>query len=163
MSRMSLTSTLYRAGRLSATLRAIARWAVRARPLARSPLHVRPALLRMETAVRLKNVQNVNPDIKAAVLASALERGVTMRDVAGEILAKKYGMTYSLSGEKSMGSEGTGTQLLLMLPEDIIAAVWLESRETKLTESGVIQLALSDHFGIAYTPAKRRGGRRKVA
>lgn len=103
-----------------------------------------------------KNVKNVPPEIRRAVVADARERAVTISDVVGELLARAWDLRYEASGETSEPGL-TGTQFVLRLPQEIVLRIYLASRVSGLTESSVILSALADHYGLEFLP-KHLGG-----
>jgi len=108
-----------------------------------------------------KNVRSVPPAIKLAVFDEAIAREVTMSDVVGEILGNHFGVTYELSGEKSIGVELEATQFRIQIPRSLQLRITLRSRKTVHTESSVVLGILADHFGIEYAPVRK--GRKRAA
>ena len=110
----------------------------------------------------LKNVRNVPINIKRAVLNEALVQGVTMNDIIGQVLGARWSVAYELSGEKSMGGDLDGDQLLFRIPEELNTAIDRSARYQKITEASVVLQTLAAHFGLVYQPTKR-GGRKPRA
>ena len=108
-----------------------------------------------------KNVRSVPPAVKLAVFEAAVEREVTMTDVIGTILAERFGTTYRLSGEKSIGVDLEGDQFRIKIPPGLGMKIWRESRATGETESSVVIRVLAAHFGLEHVPVKR--GRKRAA
>ena len=102
-----------------------------------------------------KNVKNVVPEIRGAVVDQARESGCTISDVVGEILAQRWGLSYESSGEKSVGAEAQATQFLLKMPPQFVGRIHKISRATGMTESSVVQSELADHYLIPFTPRRR--------
>lgn len=109
----------------------------------------------------LKNVRNVPPNIKRAVVNEALAQDITMNDVIGQILGQHWSVPYELSGERSMGAEITGDQMLFRVPPAVDLHIRSAARAQKITESSVVLQVLALHFGLVYTPTKRSGGRKR--
>jgi hypothetical protein len=105
-----------------------------------------------------KNVRNVVPEIRGAVVEQALADGCTISDVVGGILAQRWGLSYESSGEKSVGAEIQATQFLLKMPPALAARINKISRASGMTESSVVQNELAEHYLIPFTP--RRKGRK---
>lgn len=110
----------------------------------------------MRTDYELKNVKNVPLELKEAIYAEAQERGVTMNDVVGEVLGAHWNEPYELSGERNT-KVAQGDQLLVWLPPSMLARVWATAKRRSITESAVIIDILADHYGLLYTPVRRRG------
>jgi hypothetical protein len=102
-----------------------------------------------------KNVRNVAPELRLAVVGEALSRGVTTSDVVGEILSEQWSIPYVPSGEKPMGLELTGQQFILKMPRMMAYRAEQMSRTSGFTESSVIQMALSEHYDIPFQPVRR--------
>lgn len=111
----------------------------------------------------LKNVRNVPNNIKRAVVNEALARDITMNDVIGEILGQYWGVPYALSGERSMGAEIKGDQMLFRVPPAVDLHIRAAARQQKITESSVVLQVLALYFGLVYAPTKRTGGRKRSA
>lgn len=109
----------------------------------------------------LKNVRNVPPNIKRAVVNEALAQDITMNDVIGQILGQHWSVPYALSGERSVGAEITGDQMLFRVPPTVDLHIRSSARSQKITESSVVLQVLSAHFGLVYQPTKRTGGRKR--
>lgn len=110
----------------------------------------------MRTTYELKNVKNVPQSLKVAIWEDAKAREITMNDVVGEILGKHWNEPYELSGERNVKQQA-GDQLLVWLPPVMLARVWAAAKKRSITESAVICDILSDHYGLLYTPVRRRG------
>lgn len=105
-----------------------------------------------------KNLRNVSPPLRRAVVEEAHRRHVTLSDVVGEIVADAWDMSYELSGETTWPElSPTSSQITVLLPQDMVTRVYLIARQRGVTESSVVQELIADRFGIAYTPAKRGG------
>jgi len=117
----------------------------------------------MRSTYELKNVKNVPASLKQRIYEDAQEREITMNDVVGEILSAHWGEPYELSGERNV-KEQRGNQLLVWLPPLMLARVWATAKQQSITESAVICSVLADHYGLLYTPVRRRGAvhKRKV-
>lgn len=111
----------------------------------------------------LKNVRNVPLNVKRAVLNEALAQDITMNDVIGQVLGQRWGIPYQLSGEKSMGGEVTGDQMLFRVPVALDLHIRAAARAQKITESSVVCQTLATYFGLVYEPKKRTGGRKPRA
>jgi len=109
----------------------------------------------------LKNVSSVPFNIKRAVLNEALARDITMNDVIGLVLAEHWGIPYALSGERSMGAEVKGDQMLFRIPEAMMTKISVLAREQKITQSSVVLQVLAAHYGLVYEPIKRTGRRKR--
>lgn len=109
-----------------------------------------------------KNIRSVPPHIKLAVFERALEQEVTMTDVIGTVLAGRFGTSYVLSGEKTIGVDLEGDQFRIRIPPGLATKIWRQSRTTGETESSVVLSALAAYFGLEHEPVKR-GRKRAVA
>lgn len=112
---------------------------------------------------RPKNVRNVPTNVKRALLNEALARDLTIKDVAGRILAMRYSCDYELSGETSSRATLAGDQLSLLISPEIDDELHREARDRGMTESSVVCLAIADFYGLVYHPTRRRGRRREPA
>jgi hypothetical protein len=110
----------------------------------------------------LKNVRNVPVNIKRAVVNEALAQDITMNDVVGQILGRHCLVPYQLSGERSMGAEITGDQMLFRVPPTVDLHIRADARAKKITESSVVLQILAEYFGLVYEPTKRTGRKRSV-
>jgi hypothetical protein len=110
----------------------------------------------MRTKYELKNVKNVPAALKQRIYEDAQEREITMNDVVGEILSAHWNEPYALSGERNVKQQ-RGNQLLVWLPPKMLARIWAIAKQRSITESAVICSALADHYGLLYTPVRRRG------
>lgn len=110
----------------------------------------------------LKNVRNVPINIKRAILNEALVQGVTMNDIIGQVLGARWSVYYEPSGEKSVGGDIDGDQLLFRIPVELDLEIRTSARYQKITESSVVLQTLAMHFGLTYAPTKR-GGRKPRA
>lgn len=108
-----------------------------------------------------RNVRNVPVHIKQAVAEEAVERGCTMSDVIGMVLAERFGGQYVMSGERSIGVDLDGDQFRIQLPVTFGEKIWKQSRKTGETESSVVLRTLADHFGVPFERVKR--GRKRAA
>jgi len=106
-----------------------------------------------------KNVRNVHPFIKGAVVSAAREADTTISDVVGGVLASKFRLAYVPTGRGFVVGSGNGDQLLVRLPESMHKAIWQTARDLGVTESAAVQLILAEYFDIqGYLPATWRGG-----
>lgn len=112
---------------------------------------------------RPKNVRNVPTNVKRALVNEALARGVTVKDVVGEILAMRYSFEYELSGETRTRATLDGDQLSLLISPEIDDELHREARDRGMTESSVVCLAIAERYGLVYHPTRRRGRRREPA
>lgn len=110
----------------------------------------------MRTEYELKNVKNVPLELKEAIYAEAQEREITMNDIVGTLLSEYWNEPYELSGERNT-KVASGDQLLVWLPPSMLARVWATAKQRSITESAVIIDILADHYGLLYTPVRRRG------
>jgi hypothetical protein len=115
----------------------------------------------MRSDYELKNVKNVPLELKQAIYAEAQEREVTMNDIVGEVLGAHWNEPYELSGERNTKVHA-GSQLLIWLPPLMLARVWATAKQRSITESAVIIDILADHYGMLYTPVRRRGAVHKA-
>lgn len=102
-----------------------------------------------------RNVRNVKPHIRRAVVNEAAAYQLTISDVVGSVLAARYDLPYVSARTKPLGAEPTGSQFMLRLPVPLTDAIVREARDEGLTESSVVQLALAEHYGLVYTPTRR--------
>jgi hypothetical protein len=114
----------------------------------------------LRTEYELKNVKNVPQSLKQAIYEDAQEREITMNDVVGLILSEHWNEPYQLSGERNT-KVAAGDQLLVYLPPLMLARVWATAKKRSITESAVICDILADHYGLLYTPVRRRGAQHK--
>ena len=112
-----------------------------------------------------KNISNVHPLVRSAVLHMAETRSITISDVVGETISLAWEMPYEFSGQLAVGVEPNGSdQFVVRIPQEMATRIYLISRSRGLTESSVVQELLADRFGVEYIPVKRGGvSRRKEA
>lgn len=95
----------------------------------------------------------VDADLKERLVFDAMERGCSINDVAVEILAEHFGISFEGTGRKSPGAVvGEGGPLVLRVP----AALWRKvdaaaGRMPKGSRSkvAVVQSVLRDHYAAA--------------
>lgn len=110
----------------------------------------------------LKNIKNVSPEIRRAVVEDARARGKTIRDVVGEALAEMLDLQYVSSDDQSPGTaEMDGSQFLLRLPQDMITRIYVVSRAQRVTQSSVVLSLLAKRYAIPYEPVRRDAPRPK--
>lgn len=113
-----------------------------------------------------KNLRNVAPDIRDAVVGDAVQHGITISDVVGGILATAWDIPYELSGERTAGlkdADGQRSQLNVLIPQEMAQRIWLVSRSRGLTESSLVQSVLAEHYELDYEPVRRGGATRRRA
>ena len=109
-----------------------------------------------------KNISNVHPLVRGAVLDAALAQGITISDVVGETISLAWEMPYEFSGSRAVGVESNGSdQFVVRIPQEMATRIYLISRSRGLTESSVVQELLADRFGVEYIPVKRGGTSRR--
>lgn len=109
----------------------------------------------------LKNIRRPAPEVRAAVVAHALSRGITISDVIGETIAQAWDMEYELSGRRPVGIEADATQLSVQMPQEMAARIWMTSRTRGVTESSLVQELLAERFDVRFEPVRRGGWRRR--
>lgn len=111
-----------------------------------------------------KNIRNVHPDVREAVLDVATSVGVTISDVVGGALSAAWDIPYELSGERAIGiNQAYSDQLNVHIPQEMAHRIWLVSRARGITESSLVQSVIADHYGLDYEPVRRGGTRRRRA
>ena len=111
-----------------------------------------------------KNIRNVDPEVRQAVVRAAVAESVTISDVVGQTLADAWEMEYELSGGSTSGIGGS-TQFVVRIPQVMATRIWMVSRSKQITEGSVVQEVLAERFGVPFAPVRRGGAtrRRKVA
>jgi hypothetical protein len=112
-----------------------------------------------------KNIRNVKPEIREAILAEVEERRCTISDVVGGVLSAAWDIEYVPSGWRAIGI-GTVVereQLNVFIPQEMAQRTWIISRSRGITESSLIQSVLAEHYGIDYEPVRRGGERRRAS
>lgn len=100
-------------------------------------------------------VQDVPVDLRAALVADAAERNISINEAAVAILASAYGIPREPSTRPHRGESGS-TQLLLTVPDGLRSSIRLHAARTGATMRGVVIKALSDHYEIPAPDAGRR-------
>jgi len=111
-----------------------------------------------------KNIRNVDPAIRAAVIEDALARRITLSDVVGEALSEAWDIAYTLSGEEAGRFPASETaQFNVRIPQEMATRIWLVARANGSTESSTVQGVLATKYGIEYELVKRGGERRRAS
>lgn len=115
------------------------------------------------TGTKLRNVRNVPPGLKAALIADATKQGRSVADTALCVLAEFFNTDCPESGNQPRSEPTLGDQLQLRMPEDhsLWGAFWAAAKKWQTTESSAIIKVLSDHYGQSYVLV-RRGRKPKV-
>jgi hypothetical protein len=100
-------------------------------------------------------VQDVPVDLRAALVADAADRNISINETAVAILAATYGVPREPSTRPHRGESGS-TQLLLTVPDSLRTAVRLHAARTGATMRGVVIKSLSDHYEIEAPDTGRR-------
>jgi hypothetical protein len=100
-------------------------------------------------------VEDVPAAVREAVEAEARERDINRNDVIGEILARRFRLSWEPSGYPYREAEGS-TQWNVKLTHELREALRRHARERKLTQRGTIILMLQLHYGLPPSSARRR-------
>lgn len=102
------------------------------------------------------DIRNVPPEIASCVYADARSGGRSITDVVCAILARRYGVAYEPSGYPYVDPSGT-SQWNLRIPADLMAAIDAHARSVDGgTKTGVVLMALADHYALATVSPRRR-------
>lgn len=101
------------------------------------------------------NVKDVPAAVRKAVEEDARERDVSVNDVQGEILARRYGLAWEPSGYPYSGTSGSD-QWVIRIPRALRDAIKGHAEGAKLTQRGCVLLALSDHYGMEPVSPRKR-------
>lgn len=116
------------------------------------------------TTTRLRNIRNVPPGVKGALIADAARESRSINDVALCILAERFETDCPEEGNRSRSQPTLSDQLQLRIPHyhPLWGAFWAAAREWQTTESSVVIKVLSDHYALPYDLV-RRGRKPKAA
>lgn len=116
------------------------------------------------TSYRLRNVRNVPPGLKAALIADATREERSVTDVALCILAEYFDTDCPEAGNLARTEATLSDQLQLRMPRyhSLWGAFWAAANEWHTTESSAIIKILSDHYQLPYELV-RRGRKPKAA
>jgi hypothetical protein len=103
------------------------------------------------------NVRDIPRTVIAAVRRDAKKRNLSVNNVVGEILAQRFGQTWDSSGYGFTDS-GEADQWVLRLPIELRDAIKAEARDGA-TMTGVILVAVSEHYKLKVSPPTKRGGK----
>lgn len=92
-------------------------------------------------------VQDVPAELRAALVADAAARNVSINEAAVAPLAEHFGVEREPSGRPHRGESGS-TQLLLAVPDDLRQAIRLMAARKGATIRGIVIQVLSDHYGL---------------
>lgn len=104
------------------------------------------------------DIRGVPADVRAAVQADAANRGVSLTDVVGEVVAGRYGVRWEPSGYPNVGG-GDTDHWNLRVPVVLRDALKATAEAIGGTITGCLILALQQHYGLATTAPTRRTGR----
>lgn len=107
-----------------------------------------------------KNVRNMAPEIRDAVIQATKEQEVTISDIVGKILSRAWDIPYELSSQTASWFEATGNQINVRIPQEMAQRIWVVSRARGITESSLVQHLIAEEFEIPYEPVVRGGARR---
>jgi hypothetical protein len=106
-----------------------------------------------------KNIRNVPPEVKGAVVEYSEVHGMTISDVVVMILTGYFGG--ELGGYTPSRGPSLGDQIHFFMSPGLAGKIWRESRKTGETESSCVISILARFFGIPYEPVLR--GRKRAA
>ena len=94
-------------------------------------------------------------DLRAKLEDEARERDITLNDVAGEILAARYGLTWRMTGA---AYTSVATRFKLRVPEPLHKKIRQEyARDSSKTVRGIVLSVLAQHYDIEpIYPHRRR-------
>lgn len=94
-------------------------------------------------------------DLRQALEGEAEDRNITLNDVAGEILAAHYGLTWRLTGAPYTS---VAARFKLRVPEPLHKKIRQEyARDSSKTVRGIVLSILAEHYGIPpIYPHRRR-------
>lgn len=101
------------------------------------------------------DVRDVPSAVLAAVDADARDRDVSLNDVIGEILSRRYGLAWKASEYPYSGTTGSD-QWLIRVPSALRDAIRGHADGAGLTMRGCVLLALTDHYGLEPTSPRKR-------
>jgi hypothetical protein len=106
---------------------------------------------------RLRNVRNVPPGLKAALIADAAREERSVTDTALCVLADYFNTDCPEAGNQPRSQPTLNDQLQLRMPRyhPLWGAFWAASKEWSTTESSVVIKVLSDHYGLPYELVRR--------
>lgn len=106
---------------------------------------------------RLRNVRNVPPGLKAALIADATREGRSVTDTALCVLADYFQTDCPESGNQPRSEPTLSDQLQLRMPRyhPLWGALWAASKEWSTTESSAVIRVLSDHYELPYQTVRR--------
>lgn len=116
-----------------------------------------PDVAATTTRYRLRNIRNVPPGVKGALIADAARETRSLNDVALCILAERFATDCPELGNQSRSNPTLSDQLQLRIPHyhDLWGALWAAAREWQTTESSVVIKVLSDHYQLPYELVRR--------
>ena len=94
-------------------------------------------------------------DLRMELEAEAKDRNITLNDVAGEILAARYGLTWRMTGAQYTS---VAARFKLRVPEPLHKKIRQEyARDSSKTVRGIVLSVLAEHYGIEpIYPHRRR-------
>jgi hypothetical protein len=104
------------------------------------------------------NVRDVPPSIRAAVMADAMERDLSINNVVTGILAQRYGLAWTETKYGYTDAPGESDQWVLRVPPELRDAIRGHAKAIRGgTMTGCVLLALADHYRLpAQAPRARR-------
>jgi hypothetical protein len=102
-------------------------------------------------------ILDVPAALKAALVADAIERGISQSDVALEIISRRFGVPFEASGR-------TGAQLpaadapglgIRRVSDQLHAAVHSTAYATRTSMERILLRVLHEHYSLDYSPPAR--------
>lgn len=117
-----------------------------------------------ETNYRLRNIRNVPPGLKAALIADATREERSVTDVVLCLLADYFNVECPNLGNQPRSEPTLSNQLQISIPEHhpLWGCFWSAARKWHTTESSVVIKVLSDHYQLPYELV-RRGRKPRLA
>ncbi len=100
------------------------------------------------------NIRGIPTNISRAVLGDAGHHDRSVNDVVGEILATRYGLGWENTGRKFRAAPAH--QWLIRMPSVLKKTIEAHADAIGGKQTGVVLLALAQHYGIEAPPVKVR-------